>query len=67
MIAHHPKKISFLKNMVNSSSLYNNSRTNVFSNKTHAKSSLESDGISDSLVFYIGNNKFNNIDNESIA
>ena len=58
------KIFSILKNMVNSSSLYNNSRTNVFSNKTHEESSLESDGISDSLVVYIGNNKFNNIDNE---
>ena len=53
--------------MVNSSSLYNNSRTNVFSNKTEEELSLESDGISDSLVVYIGNNKFNNINNESIA
>ena len=61
------KIFSILKNMVNSFSLYNNSRTNIFSNKTHEKSSLESDGINDSLVVYIRNNKFNNIDNESIA
>ena len=53
--------------MVNSSSFYNNSGTNVFSNKIHEESSLESDGISVSLVVYIRNNKFNNIDNESIA
>ena len=60
-------KIFFiLKNIVNSSGLYNN-RTNIFSNKTHEESSLESDGISDSLIVYIRNNKFNNIDNESIV
>ena len=53
--------------MINSFTLYNNSRTNIFNNKTHEESSLESDGINDSLVVYIRNNKFNNIDNESIA
>ena len=48
-------------------SLYNNTRANVFSNETHEESSLESDGINDNFVVYIENNKFNNIDNESIV
>ena len=38
-----------------------------FSNEIHDESSLESNGINDSLVVYIGNNKFNNIDNEFIT
>ena len=53
--------------MINSSGLYNNTRANVFSNETHEKSSLESYGLNDSLIVYIRNNKFNNIDNESIV
>ena len=53
--------------MINSSIFYNNSKENVFSNETHEESSLELDEINDSLVVYIGNNKFNNINDESIA
>ena len=53
--------------MINSFSFYNNSRANVFSNETHEKLSLESYGINNGLIVYIRNNKFNNIDNESIV
>ena len=47
--------------------LNNNNKENVFSNETHEESSLELNEINDNLIVYIGNNKFNNIDNESIS
>ena len=63
-----PSKIfSILKNRINSSNFYNNSKHNVFSNETHEESSLKLDGINDSLIIYIRNNIFNNIDDEFIT
>ena len=53
--------------MINYFNFRNNSRENDFSNKIHEASSLELDEMNDNLVVCVENNKFNNIDNESVA
>lgn len=53
--------------MINYFNFRNNSRENVFSNKIYEASSLELDGMNDSLVICVENNKFNSINNESVA
>lgn len=70
MIAHHPKQFFFSQKigliLLVSIIIVEQTFSIMKFVKNHLWS-LESDRMNDSLVVYVGNNKFNNIYNKSIA